>query len=322
MRGSVRCPYVPLPAPERNVADDTKEDPAEVAAEWGSERRVLWPRGALCLALRGLSIRQADALGDLDAGCGLGTAEPMTVSIRRGTNAHRDKLVVDRIVALRWVAREDELEIAGRYFFASVVRAPSGKFRASLWTFWESPAEFNDAISNFTRVALALGWTSDRRLLVHSCAVVGPTGCVGLFFGHSGAGKSTLGSIAARAGRQVLSDDLNAVDLGDPRTAWVQGFPWSGDHGPRSWNDIRSGRLGAIFQLEKGPQNAVTPLGKARAAAGLAACSPFINGEPALFERLFPVVEDLVRRVPTFKLEFRMDEQLWALVDRAVPGDE
>jgi len=291
--------------------------PKEKGIGWGSERRIISLGGDLRLVLSGLSKTQAESLGDEDIReLRSEQQNALRVGVLRPSESLRGLLFEHPCDPLRWRIDGDSLAVAGRYFFATVVRNGHGEVTGTLGTYWEAPAEFNDAITNFSRVVAALGLASSNTCVLHSCATLGTGGRANLFFGLSGAGKSTLGGLAIEAGRRVLSDDLNTVDLDEAGDLPVQGYPWTGDHGPRSWTEVRSAPLAAIFRLEQADRHEVLPLRPAAALAGLAACSPFINAEPSRYVQLLANLELLLARVPAFTLRFRRDTDVWDHVDR------
>jgi len=90
-----------------------------------------------------------------------------------------------------------------------------------------------------------------------------------LFLGRSGAGKSTLSKIAAAAGADVISDELNLVRLEKGRFK-AYGSPF--------WGEMRNkGRqgawpLGGVFLLEKAHRNRISPCSKPAALRLLLRC--------------------------------------------------
>jgi len=109
---------------------------------------------------------------------------------------------------------------------------------------------------------------------VHAAGVVTPDGRGLLFAGQSGAGKSTLSKLwRAEGGVTVLSDEriiLRAEEGG----VWMYGTPW---HGEGYIAEPGRARLGRVFLLRQGPQNALRAVPATEAVARLFACgfTPF-----------------------------------------------
>ena len=105
-------------------------------------------------------------------------------------------------------------------------------------------------------------------LMLHSAGLI-RNGRAYLFPGKSGAGKSTLSRLAAAAGCEVISDEINMLR---PRGTGfrVYGSPFWGElraaGRPGSWP------LGGIFLLKKARHNAAAPCGKAEAFKVLLRC--------------------------------------------------
>lgn len=290
-----------------------------VGSPWGAASGVLGLGRFFRIGVEGLSAAQAAQLGLPADGPGTGGALDLRVRVWRARESQRTGFVrASDPVPLRWESVEGELRIAERYFVAAVPPSPGPPREADLWTFWESEPQFPAAMSNFTRLVLSSGYAFPGTHLIHSSAFALGDGRAVLFFGASGAGKSTLGGIALGAGRTVLSDDLNLVEDREGEGTFVQPFPWSGDHGPRRWHDLPSYPLAGVVRLEKADRHEVLPLRPSLAAAGLAACSPFVNAEAGRYDRLLSSLEALVRRVPAFTLRFRKDPGFLDLVDEAL----
>lgn len=242
----------------------------------------------------------------------------MEVSILRANEQKRAEFWVHPTEPLRWNASARGLEIFGRQFAAEVPPASLPAAAASLWTASETADDFNVAVTNFSRVSLCLGGALPGVCLLHSCVVYRPGEGGALFFGHSGAGKSTVGTLALEAGRKVLSDDLNTVEVVEGGGVRAQGFPWAGLYGARTWDDVRSERIRGVFRLEQASRHEVRPLAPARALAGLASCSPFVNSDSGFYEKLLANLERLLSTVPAFTLGFQKDPGLFSVVDEVL----
>jgi hypothetical protein len=104
--------------------------------------------------------------------------------------------------------------------------------------------------------------------MLHSAGLV-KKGRAYLFLGKSGAGKSTLSKLAAGAGAEVISDEINLLRPGKGGFR-VYGSPFWGemraDGRPGGWP------LGGIFLLGKAKTNGVRPCSKPEAVKLLLRC--------------------------------------------------
>ena len=117
-------------------------------------------------------------------------------------------------------------------------------------------------------------------MLLHSAGVV-DAGSAWVFVGRSGAGKTTLAGSSLAAGREILSDDLNAVvpAPGGPRVAPV---PFAGDHRGSATEPVR---LAALCRLVQGRRTLLEPMSGAEALSTLLAAAPFVNQDPHRLEQ-------------------------------------
>jgi len=113
----------------------------------------------------------------------------------------------------------------------------------------------------FLRSLLSFLLIRSGGLMLHSAGLV-KNGKAYLFLGKSGAGKSTLSKLAAAAGSEVISDEINLLRPEKGRFM-VYGSPFWGEMRA----DGRPGRwpLGGIFILKKARVNAVSSCGGAEA---------------------------------------------------------
>jgi len=125
-----------------------------------------------------------------------------------------------------------------------------------------------------------------RGIEVHACGVLDPTGRGHLFVGHSGAGKTTLARLlAGTEGLTILSDD-RIILRGTPSGPWIYGTPW---HGEAELASPAGGPLAGVYFLQHGPGNALAPIQRTSAAAGLFARAfpPFYRREALEFALRF-----------------------------------
>lgn len=137
-------------------------------------------------------------------------------------------------------------------------------------------------------------------LMLHSAGLV-KNGKAYLFPGRSGAGKSTLSKLAAGAGVEVLSDEINLLRRENGRY-YAYGSPFWGEMRA----DGRPGRwpLGGIFLLGKSRLNAVHPCGSGAAMAALLRCLLNFEKGQAVSGRVMANAAGLLGAVPAGRLEF------------------
>jgi hypothetical protein len=199
--------------------------------------------------------------------------------------------------------------IAGRGWMARLDGLP--RPAAAFWTCFEEPGALTGVFENFFRVLVAYRLLAVGGVLLHSAAVL-DRGRAFVFCGRSGAGKTTLCALAHAQGLEVLSDELNAVYHGNPE-ALVESVPFAGDFGqrcaPRAVHP-----LGGLYRLEQAAEDRRSPLGKSLAVATLAACAPFVNGDPHRSPQLLACLERLTRACPPETLCFRRDGSVWRIL--------
>ena len=191
----------------------------------------------------------------------------------------------------------------------------------ALWTSEEGD-RFPGICENFARVLLAYRLLELGGVLLHSAGVA-DRGRAVLFLGRSGAGKTTSATLSLRSGREVLSDDLNAVlprPSADPSSpGWsVARLPFAGDL-RRAEAGAGAFPLRALLRLEKGAPEALAPLSGGLAAATLLACAPYVNTDPHRRDALLAVLGRLAREVPGRRLTFALDGDFWSILDAELP---
>jgi hypothetical protein len=184
----------------------------------------------------------------------------------------------------------------------------------ALWTAEEGEA-FAGMFENFFRVLVAYRLREQGGAVLHAAGIEAH-GLGFLFLGRSGAGKTTLSRMAQERGATVLSDDLNALRLEGGRPV-VEPLPFTGDLGDAQASSAPL-PLGALFRLEKSPQDALRPLGRAEAAACLLSCSPFVNADPHRREDLLAGLLRLLagEDPPAWALEVSLLGGFWSILER------
>jgi hypothetical protein len=204
-------------------------------------------------------------------------------------------------------------------------------FSGALWTS-EEGERFPGICENFLRVLLAYRVLDLGGAVLHSAGVV-DRGRAFLFLGRSGAGKTTAASLSLAAGREVLSDDLNAVlPTDETGGGYVAArLPFAGDLG-RAAAGAGTFPLAGLLRLRKAdpadsadpsrPAETLAPLSPGRALATLLACSPFVNADPCRREALLAALDRLTRAVPERELIFRLDglgPGFWSILEAELP---
>ncbi len=149
-----------------------------------------------------------------------------------------------------------------------------------------------------------------RGIVFHAAGIEdGGRGVV--FVGHSGAGKSTMAALWSDvAGTRPMNDDRVAVRLKDGAVT-AYGLPWGGAAGIAS--NVRA-PLSAIFVLEQSSENEVVALPKISSIPLLLARSYLPYWDEGLMRRALEVVEELVERVPAYRLRWRPEPSVVPLV--------
>lgn len=206
----------------------------------------------------------------------------------------------------------DRLRCAGLDLMGRLEGLPEA--RGALWTPAADPGRFLGAFENLLRVLVAYRLLARGGVLLHSAGVVA-SGCAWVLVGRSGAGKTTVSALAAEAGLDVLSDELNLLWVRDGGGVEVESMPFAGDFGQRCRPRVRF-PLAGLFQLEKGDREARRPLPLAQGVAALLACAPVVNADPDRRPALLDRIEELARRRPPEMLTFRRTGTPWDILGR------
>ena len=208
--------------------------------------------------------------------------------------------------------RETSVEVAGLEFMARVDWRP--QLTGCLWTPLDGGAFFRSQVENFFRLLVAYRLLELGGVLFHSAGVVNGDRAF-LFLGHSGAGKTTISKLSLASGREVLSDDMNALCPDAEGRLCVEKLPFAGDLG-RQPGKRRSFPLAALCRLRQG-EHRIKPLRPAEAVAFLVACAPFINAAPHRLDRLTAARSCQKRSGPRAQLRAR--RRLLAAAGRSLP---
>lgn len=204
----------------------------------------------------------------------------------------------------------DRLRCAGLDLVGRLEGLPEA--RGALWTPTDDPGRFLGAFENLLRLVVAYRLLARGGVLLHSAGVV-VDGRAWVLFGRSGAGKSTICALAAEAGLDVLSDELNLLWVRDDGGVEVESLPFAGDFGQRCRPRVRF-PLAGLLQLAKGDRETRSSLPLIRGVAGLLACAPVVNADPGRQEMLLARIETLARLRPPELLTFRRDGRPWDIL--------
>jgi hypothetical protein len=156
--------------------------------------------------------------------------------------------------------KDGRLELKRGDFSASLdLRSGAGELRA---------APYEQCLDAFLRSLLSSLLPRQGGFMLHSAGIV-KGGKAFLFLGKSGAGKSTLSKLAAGAGLEVISDEVNLLRREGGRYS-VYGSPFWGEMrcegSPGRWP------LGGIYLLGKARNNSVAACGGGEALKSLLRC--------------------------------------------------
>lgn len=204
---------------------------------------------------------------------------------------------------------ETGVALAGWDFLARIELRP---LRGGLWTPEEGGGAFQCLLENYFRVVVAYRLLELGGVLLHSSAAVS-RGRAHLFLGPSGAGKTTAARQSRATGREVLSDDINALRADNRGAVVVEKLPFAGEMAQEP-TPRQSFPLASLHRLKKGGHDR-QPLRPAQILALLLGCAPFVNADPWRSDRLVENLEKLVRAFPAFELRFELDKDFWPLIE-------
>lgn len=161
-------------------------------------------------------------------------------------------------------------------------------------------AASEQCLDAFLRSFLSSRLLSSGGLMLHSAGIV-KKGRAYLFLGKSGAGKSTLAKLAAAAGAEVISDEINLL-LPGKGVFRVYGSPF--------WGEMRAdGRqgswpLGGVYLLKKAKANRVQPCSGADSLKLLLRCLLNFDKSPAAGKAAMETAAGLMGAAAFRRLEF------------------
>jgi hypothetical protein len=193
-------------------------------------------------------------------------------------------------------------EVQGLHFSGWIGFYP--EIHGSISTPISQAGRSGSVFENYLRLMVAYRLLQENGLVLHSAAVVIEDSAF-LFYGVSGAGKSTLSEMAVKAGCEVISDDLNAV-LFSGNEIRVSKLPFTGTFSGAACKR-ESYPLQGIFALKQGQSNSTRDLSPGRSLASLLVCSPFVNNNGYMMDRLQEKLLVLSGIIPIRELGFSKD---------------
>jgi hypothetical protein len=165
------------------------------------------------------------------------------------------------------------------------------------------------SIDTVLRITHSLVLAEEGGFLVHAASAI-RSGAAYLFAGVSGAGKTTMARLAPRDA-VVLTDEISYVRrIGSGYRAY--GTPFAGELARSGANT--SAPVNALFLLEQGPENRITPIAQKDAARALMRHVLFFAHEEEMVARVFDSVLEFVSRVEVLRLVFTPDARAWELI--------
>ena len=155
-------------------------------------------------------------------------------------------------------------------------------------------------------------------MMLHSSAVI-MDGKAYLFTADSGTGKSTHTRLWQQAfggdRARILNDDKPAVRLVDG-VWYAYGTPWSGK---TAMNENVSAPVAGVAIIERAPENSIHPAGGLETVRVLLRQVNKPN-DSRLRGRVLELLDDLMNRVPVWKLQCNMDPEAARVAYEAMSG--
>ena len=213
-------------------------------------------------------------------------------------------------------ALEQKVKVSGEHLCGSIELTDG--ISGCLWTDRDDSWFTRNVFENYFRILVTYRLLETGGMLLHSAGIVSGDSAF-LFTGRSGDGKSTLSRLSLAEGREVLSDDMNAVTWrGD--IPWIEKVPFTGDLG-RSWARSSSHPLGGLFAIRKAPETIIEDLPLTSTLSLLIVCTPYINADPFRLPQLMENLHKLTQTVPAHILSFSLSGEIWPLIEQTITID-
>jgi hypothetical protein len=165
------------------------------------------------------------------------------------------------------------------------------------------------AIDCVLRIVHSLILAREGGFLVHAASAI-RGGKAFIFSGVSGAGKTTISRLAP-PDATLLTDEISYVRREGNRYV-ACGTPFAGELARVGENC--SAPLGALFFLEKGPQNKIEPIAPTEAIQRLMRNILFFADDPELVKLVFQSACEFASLVPIHRLVFVPDQRVWDII--------
>jgi hypothetical protein len=165
------------------------------------------------------------------------------------------------------------------------------------------------SIDSILRIVHTLILAEEGGFLLHSASAI-RNGRAYLFSGVSGAGKTTISRLAP-PDVTLLTDEVSYIRREDPAYR-ACGTPFAGELARVGENC--SAPIGALFFLEKGPENKIDSMAKSEATRRLMRNILFFAEDAALVDKVFESACQFVERVPMQRLTFARDSRVWDMI--------
>ena len=165
------------------------------------------------------------------------------------------------------------------------------------------------SIDAVLRIVHSLLLAKEGGFLLHAASAV-RNGRAFLFAGVSGAGKTTLARLAPKDA-VLLTDEISYVRKQE-NDYFGFGTPFTGELAKLGENTRAP--IAALYLLEQGPHNRITPIEAAEAVRRLLINILFFAQDPELVKLLFEAANEFVNRVPTYRFTFVPEASAWELI--------
>lgn len=170
-----------------------------------------------------------------------------------------------------------------------------------------------DGFYNFLRWLAPKYFIHSGKLLLHSSCVLDSNKNAYFCFGPSGAGKTTISSLVPRS--RVLGDDMNILKIEKGR-CWAQaGALGQAITNPREYNSWHP--VTAMFWLEKAQRVRIDSIGTSEQYLKLSSAVANVfwpNLKQEEVQKIFSIVQDVLKINSMQKLEFPIDREVWPTI--------
>ncbi|MDR0422288.1 MAG: hypothetical protein LBH72_04670 [Proteiniphilum sp.] len=178
----------------------------------------------------------------------------------------------------------------------------------------------NKFLAHFLRAAFGIVAAYRKTIKVHA-SVIEKEGKALVFLGRSGTGKSTHSRLWKEfvPGCTLLNDDEPVVQIADDGSVRVYGTPWSGST-PCYRN--ASAEIAAFVHLYQSPENRLTQIKGVHAFTSLLQSAAVLRSDGKNRELVISIVEDILKKVPVYRLDNRPDREAVRLTETLMASRE